>query len=322
MLQNFLMRKFKLEVEKKLIPIYLIRLSDLLYRKEVVKSIKNKFGNNIEIFYYSLEEISLKEIFSNFRSQNLFDPKKIVVCYDGDKLSKKDKKFLLENINKFKKVKNSILIIFFDEKIINHENFFDIQIPSEKELIKFIILYFKKNNIKVDEKLAKFLIENTGMDYNKISLELKKILSFAEGKSNITVEDIKDLVKNSSEQNIFKLFDYFFEKDLNNCIKIFYNLKELNTSINLLLTILQRNIIQITKIKSLIEEEKISEKNISKRMNLNTYVAKKLIKLSKRFSFKNLERIYFDLYEIEKNIKSVNINPEALFENFLIRHLK
>ncbi len=322
MLQIFLMKKFKLEIEKKLIPVYLIRLSDLLYRREVVKLIRNKFGNDAEIFYYSLEEVPLKEIFSNFRSQNLFDPKKIVVCYDGDKLSEKDKKFLLENIDRFKKVKNSILIIFFDDKTIKHKDFFQIQIPSEKELIKFIILYFKKNNIKVDENFAKFLIENTGMDYNKISLELKKILSFAEGKSEIAVEDIKDLVKNSSEQNIFKLFDYFFEKDFNNCIKTFYKLKELNTNINLLLAILQRNIIQIAKIKSLIEEDKLAEKDISKKMNLNSFVAKKLIRLYKKYSIENLKNIYFDLYEIEKNIKSVNINPATLFENFLLRYLR
>ena len=316
------MRNFKLNLQKKILPVYLIRLSDLLYRKEIVKLIKEKFGHGAEVFYYSLEDISLKDIISNFRSQNLFDPKKILVCYDGDSLSEKDIKYLIETIDGIKKVKTSILIIFFDSKKINHKNFFQIEIPSEKELIKFIVLYFKKNNIKIDERLAKFLIENTGMDYNKISLELKKILSFAEGKKELNVEDIKDLVTFSGEQNIFKLFDYFFEKDFEKCIKTYYILKSLNTSIHLLLSILQRNIIQITKIKSLIEEKGENESKISKILNLNPYVTKKLIKISKKYNFKLLNNMFFDLFEIEKSIKSLNIKPEVLFENFLIKYLK
>ncbi len=316
------MKKFKFEIQKRLLPVYLVKLSDLLYRREIVKLIKERFGKDAEIFYYSLEETSLKDIFSTFRSQSLFDPKKIIVCYNGDSLNEKEKKFLLNNLKTIKRVKNSVLVIFFDSKKISHEYFFEIEIPSERELIKFIILYFKKNNIQVDEKFAKFLVENTGMDYNKISIELKKILSFAEGKTKLSIEDVKDLISFSGEQNIFKLFDYFFEKDFNNCIKTFYILKSLNINIQLLISIMQKNIIQITKIKSLLEEEDEKENNISKILNLNPYIAKKLIRLAKKYSFNLLNEMFSDLFKIERNLKSLNVSPETLFENFLIRHLK
>ena len=316
------MKKFKLLVQKKLQPVYLLKLSDLLYRKEVIKLIKTNFDNNCEIFYYSLNDTSLSEIFSRFKSQNLFISKKIIVCNDGDTLSENEKKRLFEFIKKLKKVKHSILIIFFEQKKLNHPLFYEISIPGEKELKQFIMIYFRKNGIKVDESLADFLIENTGMDYNKISLELKKILSFAEGKKEIKIDDIKDLINFSGEQNVFKLFDYFFQHDLDNCLKTYYILRDLNTNINFLINILQKNLIQIAQIKSLIEEEKVKESEISKILGLNYYVAKKLTSIAKKYNKNVIKEMFDNLFDIEIKSKSINIDPYILFENFLIRYLK
>ncbi len=314
------MKRFKkILLSNPLNPIYLIKLSDILYKKEVVKLINEKFSKNADILNFNLSETSIKEIFSKFFAQTLFDEKKIIVCNEGDLLKEKDKKFLINKIKKLKKVKNSILVIFFDKSKFNLPCFYEIKIPSIEELKKFIILYFKRNNIEVGMDLANFIVENTGYDYHKVSLELKKILSFAEGKTKLTVDDIKDLIKFSGEQNIFKLSDYFFDGDLNNTLKTYSILKKLNTNINLLVNIFQKNIINIARIKSLLIEKKISEAQISSIIGLNPYICNKLIQFSKKIDFKTLILMYDELYEIEKMIKSTTIQPEIIFENFLIK---
>ena len=317
------MKNFKKEVTSKgLKPIYFFKLSDLLYKKEIVKLIKEKFYKNSEVVYFNLSEEKLDKIINEFLSSGLFIKKKIIVCNEGDALKDKAINELIKLSKKFKVPKSSILIIFFDNLKINSENFYEIKIPSVEELKKFIIIFFKKHGIEVNLDFANFIVENCGYDFNKVSLEIKKILAYADKRKFLTIDEIKDLIKFSGEENIFKLIDFFFEKKQQEAIKTFYNLKKLNVNILQIISIFQKTIINLAKIRSLSVEKKLPEKEIFQRISLPPFVCKKLLRYSKNFKFQLLYKIYSELYNLELLAKTSTINIENLFENFLINYLK
>ena len=161
-------------------------------------------------------------------------------------------------------------------------------------------------------------------NYNLFNLEndLKMIFALYSDKQNITLDDLLASTQGQAEQNAFKLLDSAFSGNKDAALSI------LNSSIDYQLPSKEMGIVLsflgllISQIEIMLEGKERQEEgqgyyDIVREMGVNEYRFKKAMGSCSKKTAKELRRIFDDALQIEKDIKSGNINGRLALELFI-----
>ena len=301
---------------------YLIEINNLISLKNTIKSIVPDEFENININYYDLDEVELKNALDDLDTYGLFTDKKIIVIENIEKLNIDDKQYkhLLKYLDNYNP--NNILILT-TYKINNTKKIF----KELKKKTKYLEVNnnakeFIKNCLsgyKYDCSVVNRLYEYLGDDIYKIYNECEKLKSYKIDSKLINIDDIKLLV-NKKNTNITELtFDFvrcLFNKDKISALKCYKELEDNDVEPISLIGLLASQVRIIYQVKILVKR-KLSNDEIAKILDEKVYRIKKTRELIHYYSESELLELIRKLSNIDFDIKTTDVDSKFLIELFI-----
>ena len=209
--------------------IYLLLGQDSFGKKEFIEQLRSK--NKAELLVLLSPDILEIERAAN--EQNLFAAKKIIII--SDLLDKVDFAQLLE------KIKNSKEDIVFQQESLDKRktetkkiladknlNVFEFEIPSGVELVAWVRQKSQQIDLKFEPDALNVFLERIGAnqggfgepayDLWQVNSELQKLKIFAAEKP-VNAEDIRQLVAENIDEDIFKITNAIADQNKNLTVK-------------------------------------------------------------------------------------------------------
>ena len=164
----------------------------------------------------------------------------------------------------------------------------------------------------IEGKALEKLLESVGSDLWQMENEIKKLVSFKDGKT-ITQEDVELLVGQKIDAYIFKTIDALAERRKDLALSLIH--KHLEKGDNALYLLAMINF----QFRNLLLIKDFAEKNtpyylIIKQSGLHPFIVRKSFQQAKQFSFQKLKKIYQNIFQADINIKRGRILPEAALD--------
>jgi len=196
-----------------------------------------------------------------------------------------------------------------DDKVV-----FEINKLNESELSKYIVNKFKSYNLAITMQDADYIANNCGyLEYEStVSLyhlnnEIDKIASYSKNIKTVSLEDIDKLMIKSVESNIFKLVDFICEGNKKKAYEILEEMLLNNTPEQFIIHMIARQY-RLLYQYVVLQNKGYNFNDIMSKMKLKNFVASKLSKQSRSLSHKQIETYMEKFLEIDKKIKTGEID--------------
>lgn len=300
---------FLKKINKSKDKIFLFNGDENFLKDEALSIVKNKYKEYYDIDFDYLEyygkDTSSEEIIGELNTFPMINELRLIIVHDIDKCDVKTKNVIkkwLDNPN------GSIIFVSTTSEQINLKkstqlfskfndtanvvSCYKLDFSGMKE---WIINQFSKYNKTIEENSIEYLIDMVGFDLYKMNNEIKKIdLSIKE--SNITLNNIKNIVSDIRSDSIFDLIDSMIYKDLKRSIRISNAIIKDTSDVIAIISLLYRKLMQGSIVIDLINKN-VDDNKIRETLSVSPYILMQikndLTKISKLNVF-NLFKLLLD----------------------------
>lgn len=298
-------------------------LSDMRLKEVLSFYLKNKphFIN----YDLSEENLDINKLRGILLSKSLYSSIRVVLIKNIFQIKDENS---LENVLETLKEgqlnkKKDTLVIFYENNKVEKNKLRDWLIKNSFKVEEYNFLTDLKliNWIKKQEEKLKINLKKDARDLLILSLEnntraiFNALITLSRFKNKIiTREFLEKNINLPIKTNIFEFLDNLSLKKISNAYKLLKQEIESGSNPLYLLKMIINQFRNLLKIKSL--------KSItfypSANLKMHPYVYKKLIPLSKNYSFEELKRIYSRLLFYDRKIKDGSLDPEIALELFIL----
>jgi len=203
---------------------YLLAGGENFLKEEFIKDAQNKLleesSRELNFSHFSARDSAIEDVLTVAKTAPFLSKKRVIVIRDIDKLKQRAKEALLSYLKN--PSETSCLILesakphpgtAFLSSISGYTTVIRTQAPQYGGLDRWIkqrAATFKKDITKDAIALLK---ESAGLSLDILSKELEKVVSFAEKRDSITIEDVEKVVGRSVKEDIFALVKYINSRD-------------------------------------------------------------------------------------------------------------
>lgn len=191
---------------------------------------------------------------------------------------------------------------------------------TEESLSKWILSYFKKNEVTISKPLALYLIEKIGNDMDSLWNEMEKLLSYVYEKKELEKADIDFVCPNNLQDQVFKLIECIGKKERETALQYYYDLLDLREASLKILYLIIRHFKLLLSIKTLAEEGRSSE--AASLLKISPYSVKHYVAQSHNFSSSVLLECLDFATSLENDIKQGRIQDKIAVETLIIKYSK
>ena len=297
------------------------------YKNQIIQE---KFKKNYPESAYSYDEAEIlnnKEIFfNNILSKSFFEKEKLIIINRAtDKIKDIIEEIIDKNIGDLIIVLNSNML----DKKSKLRNLFEknnktICIPfyedNNQTLSIIVNNFFKEKKIPISREIINLITSRSRGDRQNLNNELEKIDSFIINKSKINSMDIMKLTNLAENYNVSELIDTCLSKNKSKTVKI---LNENNYSIEDCILIIRSFLIKSKRLFKLckeIEGEKNIDAVIASFKPPIFWKDKEIVKQQiQNWSYENVEKLIYEINEVELLIKKYSSNSINILSNFIIK---
>lgn len=289
--------------------------------------------NNIPLCYLDFAENSFKDFIRETTQSSIFQQKKMIIlknCFLNFELTE----VILSHLQKLKFQDTVFLILFYEDSAVDKKNklfkFLKKQAQAQemkklkgKDLSAWVSQEIRSHNIKMNFENQQLLIQFCGNDLWRLANEIKKLALYKYPEKEISEKDIKKMVEPIIRTDIFKTIDALAIKDKKKALFLVHNhFKKNEHPLYILLMIIYqfRNLLMI---KFLLKQAEKSGQhlNISDMITttkLHPFVVRKTLQQASKFTFKELQKKYQQLLDLDIDIKTGKIESFAGLNSFLL----
>lgn len=189
------------------------------------------------------------------------------------------------------------------------------------ELDRWLKTYCSENKIALEPAAAAELTLLVGNELQQLSLELIKLSAYKKN-GTITKADVAEMVRAKYDENIFNLTDALSAKNQKLALRLISDQLRAGSAPLAILTMIQRQFKILLLLKGQLEGTAgyPSTIQLAKELGLHEFIIRKGMSQVKNFSADKLKKIYGELLEIEKQLKTGSKNPELLFDLFVVNN--
>lgn len=296
-------------------------------RMLIKEQIDEIISSSQNIINYDLDNCSIEDIINEASYINLIEEQKYIIVkncniFSSAKMKKEDENLLTKylqdpNLN--------TTIIFTLQKSISLKNpivsiikkqYKIIEIPkmNEYNLVKKIMSDLKKQHYNIDYETSKYIVKNCLNNYDLIFNELEKIKIFYGDKKDILLNDVKNLISNNIEDNVFKLVNSVIEKD-DKMYKYFQDLKLFKEDPIKLIVLIAREYRYMYILKNV---QDMDEQELCKKLKIQKWQLDKFKRNAYSYKSEELKENIQSLFNLDKNIKNGKIDKYLGFELFML----
>ena len=305
-------------------PVYLLKGDDHFLQSFFVERIANIFSGDhpIDKILMLPDEIKGKKIIQNLTIIDLFSIKKIFIIRDPQRITGKSSKDLLHLCNNLNS--NYLLFLIVDDwstkssfisKIEKLTEPINVQTPFDKDLYKWANFLIKEQGKYADTLILKKLVSLTGDSLGHLNNEINKISIFIGNRKTI---ELNDLEKVSGWKKEKKLWEFLLALGFRRFDESIYIGKMLTEFHGTLIPL-------IYPLTNFYQEMLFIKLQNGTFYNDNSYIAlpvtikNKIKQFSNRYTKEKLKIAIKILHQIDKKIKTQNVNNETELIQFIGR---
>lgn len=289
---------------------------------DILKQVNCDDNNKI---IYNLKENTISDVIEEANTVSLFRSNKVILVYSSsiDKLDDEELIIYLNNYNK------DVYLIFIVEKsdarkkIVKLINEKGISIDSDnvdKSYNKnYVVSYLKDNGYKMNSNVIECFLSRVSDNINDIRNELDKLFIYKLDDKNISLDDVKLITYDNTDNIIYEFTNALLEKDENKAISMYHSFIDSNMAIDYILASIYNSYKTLYQIKELNKNNSI--RDISKTIGKKEYYVEKMLYRSMNYNDSELLDIIHTLAMIDKNYKSGLCNPVMEVELFILGKL-
>jgi DNA polymerase-3 subunit delta len=297
---------------------------ELLHKKIVPE----KYGAfNYSVFWG--EETKAREIFEALQSPPVHTDKKLVILRNFQALLLSEKKKIIDYVEH--PIESSILVIETNKvnlkmglyaKLVRKVFTYYFYHPyNTSDAARFLQSEALKQKKSFSSEAIKLMVDYVGLNYQELNSELEKLLLYVFDKDRIIVEDVKNCIGISKENNIYELQNALASKDLALSLKILKNLLANGVSPVLIIIMLTRFFKTLWKITILRVQKNQVAREIEKNLG-GIYNATNLIRQAARITLPDYPKIFHILLDTDYKLKSLSINKRIILEMMIYKICK
>ena len=219
----------------------------------------------------------------------------------------------------------SSVIIFFNlegceniKVLSNKIEFVDCDKIDNKMIARIIKNKAAQIKVDIEDQAIELLILYCNADMARITSEFEKLVCYV-GDNAITEQDIKDLVVQDKEYQIFELAEFIAKGEKEKALDLVYTLSNDGKSAFTLLTPLYNNYKRALFVS--INKDK-TETELANLLGVKEYAIRMTKNQIKVFTPKKLKQIVDLLYEADRNIKTGKMNDQVAIKTTVLNILK
>lgn len=187
--------------------------------------------------------------------------------------------------------------------------------PDEKDFNDYIIIYCKKHNIVIDKDAISELANRCDNDVALFKNSIEKLALYTD---HIRFEDVTKLVSRKLEDQAFLLSNYLLDNNNGEALNLYRDLRVNNVEPVTLINQLANQFRLINEIRFLLREKRLTAEEAANELIIKPgrvrALARYLSLLSEKKTLDTLE----ELYKLDYDIKSGQVDRLYAFELFLI----
>jgi DNA polymerase III delta subunit len=321
-------------------PSVLIAYGDGFESTEVIRKAKGALKKNsqdIVFEKFALPDHQLSDALEQYKVFGLFGEQRCVEFGTDKAISSKENKdtqyseqSALSEITKIEESSNFLLIQIKSEdgnntkflKKLENVLLVDCSIARETKtsLKNWLITSSKERNLKLTTDGAFELIERIGKNRNNLEKSLTLMELSADASKPWDKKQIQDFFAEELEHAVFDLSDAIGELNLKKSLHLMNWFIHRGTAAPELVGILRFQFKNLLKCK---EEQNIHNKvnldNFAKKSKLPRFVCEKNLKQATKYNLIKLKKIYTELFNLDRDLKSLKLNDKDQIEMFILR---
>lgn len=317
--------------QEKIYPVYLFYGKENYLKEDISKKLRKRLIDsayrelNYKVFYG--EKLSINEIINDLDTLPLISKHKLLVIKEAEKIDKNNEKKLINYFNRLS-LKNifSTLIIIYKESNPSKELMAAIKrigvvanfsIADKGKLVLWIKSRFRQSSKKITQEALFYLQSIVGSDLGRLFNEIEKIDIYTKEQKIIEKEDIMITIGGSEAVNIFKVLDSVGDKDIKNAIDGLVKLNQGDLHHLSVFAMIYRQIKLILQTKLLLAKG-FNSKEVEKKLKLPYFVVEKMIRQSKKYTFKEICKSYELLNIADLEFKDSQKEPKIILEELVM----
>ena len=196
---------------------------------QIVHRFLKKDGSKI-LYHFGVDSES--SLLNDLKSNSLFDSKKVIVCWEINKIAKSAQSEFIDYIKNNPSKDIAIIIVSPDFRIKNKFintlsstiTNVDIRTPFPSKMIKWVQFYTKSKNIKISVDLIRYYIEYYGDNLSNVINEIDKHSMYNSGAPLTLSDEYSVSLDGNRNYHFWQFLDNFGKKDLKKSLEIFHSL--------------------------------------------------------------------------------------------------
>ncbi|MCQ1530879.1 DNA polymerase III subunit delta [Lutispora saccharofermentans] len=191
---------------------------------------------------------------------------------------------------------------------------------SKSDLVQWIKGHFTRAGKEIKPMDLEYFAANTGyldknsdMNLYHVQNEINKALAYIGQDKAVTKEHLEKLFPKSLENDIFKLIDACWEKNISKSLKIYNDMLLCGESSFSILAMISKGIKNLIRIKEL-RSRGLDAKSISEKTKIHEYTVKLYVKHTDKMNYTGLEKALERCLTCEKDIKTGKSGERLSFE--------
>ena len=191
---------------------------------------------------------------------------------------------------------------------------FFIEDPDVKRWIDVVKYYVEQLGAKIDSDALKELTERTGGDYASLYSNAQKLALYT---NHIRYEDVTLMVTRPLEDNTFQIFNHLLNRENLLAVSVFRDLKVSNVEPVVLISQLATQFRTLNEVLYL-SKKGLDNETIASELNIKPIRVQILKRYQFSISLEHIRNTLDELYKLDSQIKSGQVDRYFAFEMFLI----
>ncbi len=308
----------------------------LLYGKEAYlrKQYKDKLsaallgdGDAMNLHYFEGKDISVGEIIDLAETMPFFADRRTIVI-ENSGLFKSGGEQLAEYMGQ---IAPSACFVFVEQEVDKRSKMFkavqnqghlaQFEEQDETTLKRWIGSILKKEDKKISENAANYLLSKTGTDMENIRMELEKLVCYCLEREVVTIEDIDAICTNRVTSHIFEMINAIAEGKQTKALDLYYELLALKEPPMRILFLIARQCNVLLQVKEL-KAKGFDNKRIGDKLGIPSFVAGKNVSQAARFKVDDLKKAVNQCVEAEEAVKTGRMNDVMSVEVLIMSVLR
>jgi len=189
--------------------------------------------------------------------------------------------------------------------------------PTEKDAPRWLLGRAQLQKKILTPQAASFLVEQVGVDLQRLERELEKLCAYVENREKIELDDVRQVVGAQRSYSVFELLRHVSQQQSNKAVSVLRSLVLSGESPLAILALLARQIRLCWQARDGVERG-LSVSQMAQKLAIPPFVVKNYVQEASHFSEADLYRLHQAIRKADLTLKSTGTAPEILLEALVL----